>query len=646
MTLARRLAFAAIAVLGLLALPWGFAADATAQERRPLAIEGKRYLYQRVILRPGATLVPEPRAGATGQAVPGFSVFYVYERRTGFLLLGAGVDGRVAGWVAEDRAIDWKQTMVLAFTNPAGRERAMFLRDGQTARRLWLAGPGRAEAARQLRASAGQESDGPVVALEPENHVDITRQFYLLPVLGAEAVETERAETALLLDVISAPAEKPPTLPPDPAALRDYKGAVVFVIDTTVSMAPYIARTREAVQRVVARIGGTALRDNFRFGMVAFRDHMGGDARLEYVTRLVSQPDFAAAPDAILGAIAGVGEAPVSNEGFDEDAMAGVKLALDQMDWRGFGGRFVVLITDAGTRDATDPKSATRLGPREINALARSEANQVAIYTIHLRTPEGRSNHARAERQYRELSQHGGTEPLYFPIAEGDLGHFGATIDRMSDALLGTVAQTLGRPIGGIAPPQSAEERRLAAQTEIVGNAMRLAYLGRVRREAAPDVVRSVVLSEDASDPAPERRPVEPRILLTRNQLSDLAQTLRAVMEAGNAARIAPDTWFSRIRAATAASARDPRRMAEFQRLGGAFGEYLEDLPYRSEIMEITQDEWVAMGAGRRREILNGIEAKLRLYEEYNRQSALWVSFDGGRDPGEAMYPLPLDALP
>jgi hypothetical protein len=52
------------------------------------------------------------------------------------------------------------------------------------------------------------------------------------------------------------------------------------------------------------------------------------------------------------------------------------------------------------------------------------------------------------------------------------------------------------------------------------------------------------------------------------------------------------------------------------------------------------------MGAGRRREILNDIEAKLRLYEEYNRQQALWVSFDGGRNPGEAMYPVPLEALP
>jgi serine/threonine-protein kinase PpkA len=642
--IARRLLLSATVALAL-AIGLGAPAADAQQQRRPLLIEGKQNLYQRVIARPGAQMTAEPRPGA-GTAVPGFSVFYVYERKDGFALVGSGSDGQTAGWLPVERVIDWKQTMVLAFTNPAGRERGMFFKDAETARRLWLGGADRASEAQKLRAEAAAGADGPVIALEPENHVDITRQFYLLPVLAATPVENERAERALLLDVVSAPAEKPPQLAADPSALRDYKGAIVFVVDTTISMGPYIERTREAIRRVVQRIGDTAVRDNFRFGMVAFRDHMGNDPRLEYVTRLVSTPDFAQAPDAVVAQLGAATEAKASNEGFDEDALAGIKVALEKVSWREFGGRFIILITDAGTREASDPLSETKLGPREMNALARAEANQVAIYAVHVRTPEGRNNHAKAEKQYRELTQFGGTDPLYYPIQDGNVERFGSTIDRLTDALLTSVAQAVGRPIGGMAPPQSAEERRIAAQAEIVGNAMRLSYLGRVRREAAPDVVRSVILSEDAADPVPEKRPVEPRILLTRNQLSDLAQTLRGVMEAGNAARLAPDTWFSRIRAATAASTRDPRRMAEFQRLGGAFGEYLEDLPYQSAIMEITQQEWVAMGAGRRREILNDIEAKLRLYEEFNRQPSLWVSFDGGKDPGEAMYPLPLDALP
>lgn len=645
----RRTAAALLAALPLMAAIPG--AEAQGQ-RRPLPVEGRPSLFQRVILRPGAALFERPDAGAPSRPVPGFSVFYVYARQGGgaeaWLEVGGAQDGRTEGWVPAARALDWRQTMTLAFNNPAGRDRAMFFRDADVPRKIWLDTRGGAAEARRLREAAAAGQDGPVVALEPETFVDITRQFYLLPILSADKVENEAGHETRLLEVVSAPAapQRPP--PADPDALRDYKGAVVFVVDTTISMGPYIERTREMLRRVVDRIRDTAVRDNFRFGMVAFRDHTGGDARLEYVTRLVSAPDFGEAPDALLGRLGQVEEAKASNEGFDEDSLAGVKMALDEVPWEQFGGRFVVLVTDAGAREATDPRSQTRLGTSEVRALARSEAKQVALMAIHLRTPEGRANHAKAEKQYRDLTQFGTVGSLYYPVADGSVAQFGQTVDALTDALLGQVAQAVGRPIGGIRPPQGETARRAAEQAEVVGAAMRLSYLGRARQQAAPDVVRSFVLDQELNpaDPRPERRPLDVRVLLTRNQLSDLAGTLRGIVQAQAAARLAPDTFFERVRGAMAATVRDPRRMAEFQRLGGAFGEYLQDLPYESQVMSITPEVWVNMGAAARRELVNALEAKLRLYEEYNRQPSLWVSFDGGRNPGEAMYPVPLDDLP
>jgi serine/threonine-protein kinase PpkA len=641
-----------VLALGLFcALP---AIEASAQQaaRQPLLMEGRSALFQRVILRPGARLAERPDANAPAQPTPGFGVFYVYARQgsgaDAWLEIGAAQDGRTQGWVPAERTIDWKQTMVLAFNNPAGRDRAMFFREAETPRALWLNTRGGAAEATRLREAARANTEGPIIALEPENFIDITRQFYLLPIISAQRVENEAAQEARLLEVISAPAQAAPPPPADPDALRNYRGAVVFVVDTTISMGPYIERTREALKRVVDRIRDTAVRDNFRFGMVAFRDHLGGNPRLEYVTRMVSLPDLAEASDAILPRLSQLAEARESNEGFDEDSLAGIKLALDEVPWQQYGGRFVILVTDAGARDAKDPRGQTQMGPEEMRQLAQSEAKQVAIYAIHLKTPEGRNNHARAERQYRELTRFGTAGELYYPINEGNMGQFGQTVDALTDALLAQVAAAVGRPIAGIRAPQSAAERRISEQAEIVGTAMRLSYLGRERQQTAPDVVRSFVLDQDLNpaDPRPERRPLDVRVLLTRNQLSDLATTLRNIIQAQAAARLSPESFFERVRAAAAATARDPRRMAEFQRLGGAFGEFLQDLPYQSQIMEFTQDEWNSMGAGRRTEIVNALEAKLRLYEEFNRQPSLWVSFDGGRNPGEAMYPVPLDALP
>jgi hypothetical protein len=649
MILRRALWFLALAMLWALPAGQGIAQQAA---RQPLLMEGRATLFQRVILRPGARLAERPDANAPSQPTPGFGIFYVYARQgsgpDGWLEIGAAQDGRTQGWVRAERTMDWKQTMVLAFNNPAGRDRAMFFRDAETPRALWLNTRGGAAEATRLREAARANTDGPVIALEPENFIDITRQFYLLPILSAQRVENESAHEARLLEVVSAPAQQAPPPPADPDALRNYRGAVVFVVDTTISMGPYIDRTREALKRVVDRIRDTAVRDNFRFGMVAFRDHLSGNPRLEYVTRMVSLPDLAEASDAILPRLSQLAEARESNEGFDEDSLAGIKLALDEVPWQQYGGRFVILITDAGARDAKDPRSQTQMGPEEMRQLAQSEAKQVAIYAIHLKTPEGRNNHARAERQYRELTRFGAAGELYYPINEGNLGQFGQTVDALTDALLAQVAAAVGRPIAGIRAPQGAAERRIAEQAEIVGTAMRLSYLGRATQQAAPDVVRSFVLDQELNpaEPRPEKRPLDVRVLLTRNQLSDLATTLRSIIQAQAAARLSPETFFERVRGAAAAAARDPRRMAEFQRLGGAFGEFLQDLPYQSQIMEFTQDEWNSMGAGRRTEIVNALEAKLRLYEEFNRQPSLWVSFDGGRNPGEAMYPVPIDALP
>ena len=626
--------------------------NAPSGQRRPLPMDGQPALFQRVIVKPGASLSERPDAGAPSHATPGFGVFYVYRRQgtgaDGWVELGAGLDGAIAGWIPAPRTIDWRQTMVLAFNNPAGRDRALFFRDSDAPKKLWLDTIGGAAEATRLREAAVAGRDGPVIALEPETFVDITRQFYLLPILSAGKIENERANEARLLEVVSAPAQaqRPPV--PDLEALRNYRGAVVFVVDTTVSMAPYIERTREMLRRVVDRIRDTAVRDNFRFGMVAYRDHMGGSPNLEYVTRMVSAPEFSQAPDAVLSQLDKAEEAKASNRDFDEDAVSGIKMALDDVAWQQFGGRFIIHITDAGTRDANDPLSQTHLGVSEIRALARSEAKQVAIYTIHLKTPEGRNNHARAERQYREMTRFGGTDPLYYPISEGNLAQFGATVDALTDALLMQVATAVGHPIGGMRPPQTAMERQAAAQAEVVGTAMRLSYLGRSRQQEAPDVVRSFVLDQDLNpaNPRPERKPLDVRVLLTKNQLSDLANTIRGIVEAQAASRLSPDGFFERVRGATAATMRDPRRMAEFQRLGGAFGDYLQGLPYQSAIMELTQQDWMDMGAGARQVTINGLDAKLRLYEEFNRQPSLWVSFDGGRNPGEAMYPVPLDQLP
>src|SRR6185312_17470401 len=96
---------------------------------RPMLMPGKTTLYQRIITHPGATLAPRPDHQGE-QQIDGFEVFYVYATQggpTGWVQVGRTADGRTDGWVPANKTIEWKHTLVGAFSNPAGRQPVMFL---------------------------------------------------------------------------------------------------------------------------------------------------------------------------------------------------------------------------------------------------------------------------------------------------------------------------------------------------------------------------------------------------------------------------------------------------------------------------------------------------------------------------------------
>ena len=145
-------------------------------------------------------------------------------------------------------------------------------------------------------------------------------------------------------------------------------------------------------------------------------------------------------------------------------------------------------------------------------------------------------------------------------------------------------------------------------------------------------MIRAFTCDRDMADMT--RRSLGVRVLLTRDQLSDLAQALRAILDAGMASRVDPATFFTQLRTAFAAAARGAAQTAPMDRIGNLLGEYLDGLPYHSDIMNISQDDWLAMGGIKQADILNGVEAKLRLYQEYQSQPDLWVESRRRRPSG------------
>jgi serine/threonine-protein kinase PpkA len=654
---------------------------------RPLLLPGKTSIYQRVLTRPGAEL--SDQAGAAPKTlVDAFSRLYVYQRvqQDGkqWLGLGADTEGRQrVGWMLADQTVPWKQQLTLAFTNPAGRPQRLLFFDSREDLDQVLDAPDTAAVAGSLAAEIARGGRDPkIVAMEPETFVDINNQFYLLPILDYRERASRGGEVVRTLEVASITKPEPPAAVPTPAPqslpaapvtpLRSFKAGVVFVIDSTISMQPYIQETRGAVRRIYERMRKAGVLDRASFGLVAFRAHSSDpkrDSALEYVAKEFADPSQISDADGFLEHVRTLHEARVSTDHFDEDAYAGVLEAIDHVDWKELGARYIVLVTDAGSLSGTD--STTGLDAERLRSLAGEQG--IAIYVLHLKTPTGKDDHTSARQQYVTLAQNAAVQDsLYFPVETGSVHRFRQVVDTLADSLIENVKEaSTGKEAPGSAatatrPPQPAprnaasttaapgsqdpELARLRAITSALGHAMQLAYLGKERQTRAPTVFEGWISDRDFADPT--KRTLEVRVLLTKNQLSDLQMILQKIVHAAEEGMLKPDSFFNSLRSIASQFGRDPSLATrpEATRLAdlGLLEEYLSDLPYRSEVMALDQDTWTHWGPQRQVDFINRLKGKVRLYARYNADWQRWVDLaqNASADTGEWVYPVPLTDLP
>ena len=652
---------AGVVVVMLALAPWtGAHAQLAGGPRKPLLIEGKTTLYQRVLSRPGAVVSAQP-GGAGGKELPPMTLLFVYGKQmsgsTSYLEVGANSEGRVIGFLPEADTIPWKHSLTLAFTNPANRERVLFFKDRPelldmlNSDKLLVD----SEQIRRQIADGKLPPTSPVVSIEPETFVDMQKQFYLLPILDAGTTVLKSGFKVRTVQVASVTKEKgvdtlaqtSQRINPE-ADLAKFTSGVVFVIDASASMQPYIDLTRAAMEEVYAQIEAAKLNQRVRFGMVAYRDDPTKVKGIEYLVRTFADPTKVSTQAQFADAVKGVAASEVSTRAFAEDGYAGLVEAVQGIDWTGFGGRYLIMITDASSREGNSPLSTTGLGTEQVRQLALE--NRIATYVLYLKTPEGKEDHARATKQYEALAKYPNVGALFFPVEAGDKQAFRSQVQRLAEALVNQVRSAGGKPAGGAAGSASAAAGgdKLTQVTEAVGRAMQLAYLGEVQGTKAPRMFEAWASDRDFKQP--DIASFSVRLLLTKNQLSDLQATLRKVVEAGEKGQLDPGDFFNQLRSAAAAMSRDPNRVGQAGARNlediGLMGEYLEGLPYQSRIMGLDQDAWTRMGVGQQQALIDDVKSKIALYQRFHDDVDRWVQLNPDGAPGDAVYPIPLDVLP
>jgi hypothetical protein len=642
----RHILFATIAAAMIVA-----AASLPGSAETPLLMPGKHTLYQRILTRPGAAVRKEPKPDAASVVTPTpFEPFYVYAEKDAdghpWLEVGRGRSA-ADGWMPKDKAIPWQQTIVAAFSNPAGRQRSLVFKTRQAMDDV-LNSEDVVARMKQLRqeAESGQvPANSPVVSIEPKNYVDIDSNFYILPILAFQRARVQNTQRVKYLEIASLPLNprrQAPSGGGQAARLANYKVGVVFVIDTTSSMQNYIEQTHQAVDSIRKKIANSPEGQRVRFGLIGFRDSIRLRPKLKYVTKTFLKLDENSTASQFVDEIKSMTATRNSSSGFDEDSIAGVMSAIRDMNWAPFGGRYIILVTDAGPRAPGPDTQNGSLAVPELNKLAHEK--NIAIVTFHLKTEQGSFDHEYAQQQYQKLSEFDG-QSLYHGIDAGNPQKFRQKLDELGSSLAQQISDTIQ---GHLSAAPQADDNSVASDVARVGRAMQLAYLGRVEGTQAPDIFEGWICDRDPIDR--HARPVDVRVLMTKNQLSTLRDVIRQTIDIGNSTVAQGDSqdFFRQLQEAVARMARDPQRLVQtgFTTLGGALGEYLQGLPYQSEITGLTQADWESLSPSRERLLVDSLQSKIVALDKIHNDSRRWVAPYPGAPDGEYVTTVPLSVMP
>ena len=626
-----------------------------AAAEKPLLMEGKKTLYQRVLSVPTARLYPTPADSSTSASIVPFSVLYVYQKESDWLKVGYDSFGKPAGWVKGDKAITWNQALTVSFKDPQDIQRVMMFDTRDDLRQL--VDDYDMEAYQKLYnavVSGDNPKDSPVIAIQPEAHLDIRDNFYLVPIIQHEDVYLGN-EQARLLEIASVPLEDPGAASRLAAAnsgSRSYRSGIHFVIDSTQSMGPYIDRTREAVEKVYSAIEKQGLTNQVSFGLTAYRDNVEQVPELEYLTRRYVSLEQGTDVEQFLQRVNSLSPSEVSSRDFREDAYAGIKAAIEDSDWSKFDARYVVLITDAGPRESHDSLGATRLGAQALRQFAFDKG--VSIWVLHLRTPSVAADHEKAKILYKQLSYYPGIGDFYYGVSLGKVDEFGNVLEVLANQITQQVlATTNGVPPLPI-PAQNEEQTQLAqlqSRVAKLGNALRMRYIQKESGQPLPAFFDAWMVDRDFINP--ERSAVDVRVLLTRDQLSDLKSVMQQVLELAEEGVLSPQSFIDDLRSLAATVSRDPSSVGGSTSGAGAnlidmgyMREYIEDLPYTGEVMNLTLETWEEWSAKVQIEFMHRLESKINYYQALHDHTDLWVTPGGGPVNGNSVFPVALDLLP
>jgi serine/threonine-protein kinase PpkA len=554
------------------------------------------------------------------------------------------------GWMQAKDVIEWKQALVVSYSNPGGdtrrrRRPVLMFNTYEDVLGALQDTPGAPQLYEQL---ARREVPRGVISREPDRFLDIKQKFYMLPIIEHSEMQLDSSgrELAHLLQVTAA-VPNSRTRPDDlcTTGRKDFaecmtraagrSGAsltvdVVYVIDMTDSMQPFINAVRESMNesaRKFSEVAGST--DRIKFGLIGFRDSVEKWPENEFVVKnftetLVNHTQFVALLEDAR-AKAG-GDIP-------EAVFAGVEAALNAR-WNDKAVKLLVLVGDASSHESTEPPplATSKYSAPELRRFA--DHKNISIAAIYIKNPNQTGDWGKGIAQFKTLAQNPGG--LAFRDAEPSRDGIQQAVFEATSFIVDTVREA-------VRAGTAAEVAKAPADNPIIDAFQDglVVYLG---SGAEPPRDITVWMSDrDLTNPA--LRALDVNVLVSRRDLEELTDGLNNIITAYNTSQIIGRSWFQTLSSMSGLTAVGQLALATALKDSPLIPKWVAGLPYKSAIMELTFERFDSLNGPERDRLVQGINGKILNYKQFLADDK-WVQLQEGDPPEARVYPLPLSALP
>ena len=542
-------------------------------------------------------------------------------------------DPQILGWIAEKDAIPWRRALVMRFTNAYGRDPSVFFKNPESI--LEFINENTSERKKRLddirsRFKNGSAVSDGVMAMEPLVGSG-QEQMIMYPVLdfySRNTGEDVRVDGmfARLLEVAAQTrvdnSEKNPNryLPID----------ILFVMDTTNSMMPYLRMVLEAAENFAMESNN----DSLRFGFIGYQDQRSKG--FEYEVKTFT--DTLQPASEFVHTLQSVSARKDSVKGVDipESVFEGIDTALDSILWREKAAKIIFVIGDAPGRE----------GNINIRSL-RDKANtlQISLYAFHIKNSKVSTSYDKqSKEQYKKLSS-----PYQGAYGTSRTTPHLLTIDAKSSSFGQSVTGRFKEAKASFETILKTDDlTKLEAEPGSLSELIFQQAMLLLPDESVPEKsISGWVCDKVLSNPG--REALAPMILLTEAELDELEQRVKELKSIGEKALRGEGgttvDFFDLVAQNTRFTMVDPTAVNFRDAFSVPLG--IDQLPYDSDIMATTREEF--HNQDRVQEFVRAMSIKLRHYEDLRRRqgdATVWKKLSMNAGERDRVVGVELNQLP